>query len=166
MIIFSNDCMLPLLKVSPEKFNLLNLFNPICLGTPLRGLFPPDSMLQIAPYDSMEFEAMYVNYIVSTDVARLDFMKIMMANYESEVALVLTDLGSPVIEPMVDCIAKVIQKRYGCLCNYVQELGDFEYAKDYPMTELGEQIFLQDKEWYVHSTVNPTALLSGTQRFE
>ena len=163
MIIFTDARFLPLVVSTPEKYFILNIFNPVNLGTPLGGLFPPEGLLKLAPYDSAQFEQLYINYIVSNEVAFQDFLEIMMAYYYNNEVLILTDLYSPVIEPMIDCIMKLIQKRYGYICSIVESLDDLIYARDSEMSEQGFAMFVQDREWYLRRTVDPNELLKNIE---
>jgi len=154
MIIFSNESILPVLLATPDKYFVLNLFSPINMGTSLTGLFPPKELLSFAPYDSEEFEKIYLNYILTNENAFQDLVEIMMSHYYNTEVIVLTDFDSSVIEPMMDCIIKLIKKRYGYGCSMVQELSDLYSAKESELTVDGENIFMQDKEWYVRKTVD------------
>lgn len=161
MIIFTNESILPVLISTQDRYFVLNLFSPINMGTALVGLFPPNGLLELAPYDSAEFEQLYLNFILNNEDAFQDFVEIMMSYYYNNDVVILTDFVSPVIEPMIDCIIKLINKRYGYGCSIVQELTDLYSAKESEISTEGNIIFLQDKEWYVRRTVDPDKLLKN-----
>src|SRR5574344_263206 len=108
MILFGDARILSVYYVSPDRFTVLNLFSNIGLGKMLTKLFPPDNLLRMAKYDSAEFMNLYTNYVTNDLDAFQDFMEIMMASYYSQDVLVLTDLISPVITPMIECIIQII----------------------------------------------------------
>lgn len=155
MIIFADARLLPVYYLSPERFRVLNLFSNIGLGKMLTKLFPPDNLLRMVRYDSIEFLNMYTNYVMNDLDAFQDFMEIIMANYYSQDALVLTDLKSPVITPMIECIIQIINSRYGLNPYIIQEISDLGYAKETDMTYAGTGQFMNDKEWYVRRTTTP-----------
>ena len=124
MIIFADARLLPVYYLSPERFRVLNMFSNIGLGKMLTKLFPPDNLLRMVRYDSIEFLNMYTNYVMNDLDAFQDFMEIIMANYYSQDALVLTDLKSPVITPMIECIIQIINSRYGLNPYIIQEISN------------------------------------------
>lgn len=159
MIIFANESVFPVLMATPDRYFMLNLFNKIDLGRKLTKLFPPNELLQYAPYDSDQFTEVYQAYVENNQEAFKDFMEIMMAHYYNTDVIVLTDLSSPVIFPIMETIMKIIQKRYGYLCYIVTELQDLFHCKESDMSIEGAINFLRDKEWFIKETVDPKKVL-------
>lgn len=159
MIIFANESVLPVLMATPDKYFMLNLFHQVDLGKKLSKLFPPSSIFEYVPYDSDQFPDVYQAYVEKNPDAFKDFMEIMMAYYYNTEVIVLTDLSSPVIYPIMETIVKLIQKRYGYLASIVSEMPDLFHCKESDMSEQGAINFLRDKEWFVRETVDPEKVL-------
>lgn len=163
MIVFGNENLLPILLSSGEKYFVLNLFNAVDLGKRLTALFPPNEVFQVAPYDSDQFMDVYQAYVENNPEAFKDFLEIMMAYYYNADVIVLTDFKSPVIYPMVETIIKIIQKRYGYQASIASNIEDLVRCKESDMTEQGNYIFLRDKEWFIHETVDPNKVLETSE---
>jgi len=162
MIIFGDNNIVPYLLSDRERYFVLNFFNTTNLGDRLDKLWVPSIILQATALESREFDMLYANYILTEDGAFTAFMEIMMAMYYNDGdVFILTDLSSPPVVNMCESIIKLIQQRYGYNCYMANSVEDVFEIPDSNMSEIGVQIFMQDKERYVYLTVDPKTLLSN-----
>lgn len=163
MIVFGNNNIVPYLLFDRERYFTLNFFNPVNLGTRLSTLWAPQIIFETCPLDSPAFDISYANYILTNDEAFQGFMEILMAMYYNEDVFVLTDLDSPPVVSMCESIIKLIQQRYGYNCyiaNYPEDIYDMPTSE---MSELGTQVFMQDKERYTYLSVDAKGLLQNIE---
>lgn len=163
MIIFGNNNIVPYLLVDKERYFVLNFFNPTNLGTRLDRLWAPDIILQTCPLESVEFDRSYANYILTNDDAFQDFMEILMSMYYNEDVFILTDLDSPPVVSMCESIIKLIQQRYGYNCYIANCLEDIVNMPESEMSEIGNRIFMQDKERYAFLSVDAHKLIKSVE---
>jgi hypothetical protein len=154
--------MLPILR-SSDKYFILNYFSNISIGTNISRLFPPKYLLDICMPNKLEFEQMYLQYILNDKDAFTDFMEIMMANYYNENVTILTDFNNEIVNTTICCIIKLIQQRYGYSCFIINDLNDLLEAKDSSFSDVGIQVFLKDKEMYIYNTVDPQQLMDNLE---
>jgi len=163
MIVFGNNNIVPYLLIDRERYFVLNFFNPTNLGDRLNTLWAPPIIFQTCPLDSAEFDMAYANYILTNDDAFIDFMEIMMCMYYNEDVFILTDLDSPPVVSMCESILKLIQQRYGYNCYIANEPEDIFSMPMSEISEMGSQVFIQDKERYAYLTVDAKELMKNIE---
>ena len=99
-------------SMTTPKWAKLNFMNIVQLGENL-NLFPPGQMLQFMNginngIETVEFDRLYAEYLLGDNVAFVNFMKILMAEYFHTQVFVLYDDTNPVIEGLVESIIKLI----------------------------------------------------------
>jgi hypothetical protein len=165
MIIFGDNNIVPYLLTDRERYFVLNFFNVANLGDRLNHLWAPDIILQTCSLESVAFDMAYANYILTNNEAFQDFMEILMGMYYSDGGdvFVLTDLNSTPVVSMVESIIKLIQQRYGYNCYIANCPEDITDIPESDMSDIGTQVFLQDKERYAHLSIDPKRIMQSTE---
>ena len=146
-------------SMTTPKWAKLNFMNIVQLGENL-NLFPPGQMLQFMNginngIETVEFDRLYAEYLLGDNVAFVNFMKILMAEYFHTQVFVLYDDTNPVIEGLVESIIKLIQARYGTNPVVVHAPEDLYFLPDEEgMSRDGVQTFMGDKERFTLLTTD------------
>ena len=146
-------------SMTTPKWAKLNFMNIVQLGENL-NLFPPGQMLQFMNginngIETVEFDRLYAEYLLGDNVAFVNFMKILMAEYFHTQVFVLYDDTNPVIEGLVESIIKLIQARYGSNPIVVHTSEDLYFLPDEEgMSRDGVQTFMGDKERFTLLTTD------------
>ena len=146
-------------SMTSPKWAKLNFMNITQLGENL-NLFPPGQMLQFMNginngIETVEFDRLYAEYLLGDNVAFVNFMKILMADYFHTQVFVLFDDTNPIIEGLVESIIKLIQARYGLNPMIVHAPEDLYFLPDEEgMSREGVQTFMGDKERFTVLTTD------------
>jgi hypothetical protein len=166
MIYFSDENILPILRYGKqEKYFILNYYNNVSVGTTINNLYPPYNLLQMI--DDPSFEQLYLGYILNNIDAFCDMMEIMMAEYYNSNVIVLTDFNNHIIDVTISCVMDLIRQRYGLNTFIISDIDDILEVENSiinkSMSDIGNNVFLSDKELYVKATVDPKKLLENVE---
>lgn len=172
MIIFGGSNCIQFLvdddNLTTPRFWKYNFMNRVNLGTPINTLFPPKQITDLYRIDmmySVEFDKLYMNYILSCDDAFISFMNILMGQYYGNNSFVLIN-DDELISNFVEALIKLILVRYGMNCSIVNDPSDIPYVVESEMSPLGLQTFMMDKERFTYLTTDGDQLLRNNIEME
>ena len=117
-------------KFGLEKIITYNLSSYID-GFPILQEIFPDNRFDGIPYDTVEFDSMYSNYIVENNASFSRLMDIILPVYNYPDVLVQILISySPYRDCIAEAIAKLIQQRYGYNCYTVNTMEDMYFVRD------------------------------------
>lgn len=101
----------------------------------IKEILPDDNLTSSIPFDSVEFDSAYSNFIISNDNAFNRLMSIILPVYNEPDVLVQLLISNSVSinayrNSISENIAKLIQQRYGYNCYIVYTIEDLYYVRD------------------------------------
>lgn len=79
----------------------------------------------IQTYDEAEFDILYANMILSNDHMFMEFFKIIESLYIGQNVCILVG-ENHTFEYITESLMKLIQQRYGYICNYIYDINDID----------------------------------------
>jgi len=150
-----------------DKFNysLRTIYAPIIgIGSsrviPIDNITPPVEIMHYYTTGDMEgFRYYYLQYLESYKPL-LSLIDLVLGEYYNDDVLVLTDLSNDFCCNVLECVALVINRRYGTnsiMINCMEDMNDCIFnantSKEIKSNECIQR-FMNDKEWYYKQTMN------------
>lgn len=135
--------------LSENGIRIFNLSSLSELGERLFPLVPPFPILFNNSEEEKMFDMNYASYIMSSDSAFYNLMKIVYPEYamasDRFITYILIDDSEASIS-LTESLIKFIQQRYGLNCYIMKAPEDWEALEPATFSELGLQMIDQDKE--------------------
>lgn len=148
-----------------DKFNysIRTIYAPIGIaskGIPINDVNPPREIMHYFMIDDMEtFRYYYLQYLESYKPL-LSLIDLVLGEYYNNDVIVLTDLSNDYCCSVLECVALVINRRYGSnsiMINCIEDMNDCIFnantSKEVKSNDCIQR-FMNDKEWYYSQTIN------------
>lgn len=122
-------------------------FSSLREGFPRLNLNPGSTL---GANDEYDFDVKYMQFVLGNDIVFMNFMTIILDLYNGNNVYLLIDEDEYWSNMLVDSLLKLIQQRYGINGVKVNNMEDFQFAKEDYFTDYGIINLDQDKERYTY----------------